>query len=258
MLNILPAKLQNGFGHLGSNRSSWGAGVIQDPVSKKWIMQVDEMNMGCGLGTWGQNSHCILAESETPNGPYTRTGKVLVDSWCHGSSPGRDPVSGTWIFNHMGSGQASKGCKICSNGTTPPGAKQGSCTRAPGAVDGGPAVMAKSPDGPFTAAPKVTNGANCEPFFHPNGKLYYACPSGGSTQAPNCNKQNAFLHMSVAQNISDALAGHFESMPVRTRLAGTDDVYSSPATICFNWEDQNLWIDKRGNFHTLCVHLTVC
>lgn len=72
VLNILPAKLQNGFGHLGSNRSSWGAGVIQDPASKKWIMQVDEMNMGCGLGTWGQNSHCILAESDTPNGPYRR------------------------------------------------------------------------------------------------------------------------------------------------------------------------------------------
>ena len=176
-----------------------------------------------------------------------------MDSWCHGSSPGRDPVSGTWIFNHMGSGQGSKSCKICSNGTTPPGAKQGPCTRTPGAVDGGPAVMAKSPGGPFSAAPKLTNGANCEPFFHPDGKLYYACPAGGTTSAPNCNNQNAFLHMSVAKNIDDALAGHFESMPVRTKLAGTDDPYSSPATICFNWEDQNLWIDKRGNFHTLCV-----
>ena len=46
--------------------------MLQDPATKKWIMQVDEMNMGCGLGTWSANSHCILAESDTPNGPYTR------------------------------------------------------------------------------------------------------------------------------------------------------------------------------------------
>ena len=82
VLNVLPAKLQNGFGHLGSNRSSWGAGVLQDPASKKWIMQVDEMNMGCGLGTWGQNSHCILAESDSPNGPYTRCVGSSVLSAC--------------------------------------------------------------------------------------------------------------------------------------------------------------------------------
>ena len=74
---------------------------------------------------------------------------------------------------------------------------------------------------------------------------------GGGTSAPNCNKQNAFLHMSVANNIDEALAGHFTPMPIRTRLAGTSDEYSSTAAICFNWEDQNLWIDKRGNFHTL-------
>ena len=57
--------------------------------------------------------------------------------------------------------------------------------------------------------------------------------------------------MSVAKNIDEALAGHFTPMPIRTRLAGTSDGYNSTAAICFNWEDQNLWIDKRGNFHTL-------
>ena len=72
VLNLLPAKLSNGFGHPGSTTSSWGGNAVQDPKSGKWIMQVDEMNMRCGLGTWGQNSHCILAESDTPNGPYIR------------------------------------------------------------------------------------------------------------------------------------------------------------------------------------------
>jgi hypothetical protein len=41
-------------------------------------------------------------------------------------------------------------------------------------------------------------------------------------------------------------AGKYESMPVRTRLAGTNDKYTSPASFCFNWEDQTLWIDQVG------------
>ena len=36
--NLQPAKSGGGFGHLGSNESSWGAGVIHDAQSGKWIM----------------------------------------------------------------------------------------------------------------------------------------------------------------------------------------------------------------------------
>ena len=90
-LNLLPAKVQNGFGHLASNGSSWGGGVIYDPKAGKWIMFVSQMNMGCGLGTWGTNSRCVLAESDTPNGPYKQV-KTVVDSWCHGATPSRDLV----------------------------------------------------------------------------------------------------------------------------------------------------------------------
>ena len=36
--NLHPAKSGGGFGHLGSNESSWGAGVIHDAQSGKWIM----------------------------------------------------------------------------------------------------------------------------------------------------------------------------------------------------------------------------
>lgn len=208
------------------------------------------MNMHCGLGTWGQNSHCILAESDTPAGPYSKA-VVLVDSWCHGSSPGRDPVTGTWIHNHMGSGTVRGGaCTVCSAGVTPHGAKKGPCADA-GKVDSAAAVVANSSTGPWKAAPGLVNGANCEPFFTQKGELYMACPSGGHSTAPNCKGENAFLTMSHAKSVADALAGRFTHMPVRTKLAGTADNFSSVPTICFNWEDQNLWIDKRGNFHTL-------
>ena len=131
-----------------------------------------------------------------------------------------------------------------------------------------------------------------ESFFLPNGTLFWACPSGGKTTAPNCNGQHAFLTMQRADNISSAIAGHIQHMPVRTRLAGTSDPYEAVSAICVNWEvrvrggagfvvaawpdaplranasvvarrislppptlpqsqDQNLWVDKRGNFHTL-------
>lgn len=250
-LNLQPATRANGFGHLASNRSSWGGGVIRDPKSGKWIMFLSQMNMACGLGTWGTNSRCVLAESDTPSGPYIQT-RVVVDSWCHGATPGYDPVSQTWLFNHMGNGQEKRGgCFICSNGTTTSSTK-GQCTKGgAGTVDTGSALTSQSPHGPYTAQPKMTNGANCESFFIPNGTLYMACPSGGHTTAPNCNGNNAFLHMSRAATIHDAIEGNYEAMPVRTRLAGTNDPYEAVPTFCFNWEDQNLWVDHRGNFHTL-------
>lgn len=241
VLNIRPAKMQNGLGSLGSNTSSWGSGVLHDPASGKWMMFASEMNMGCGLGTWGGNSRCILAQSDTPNGPFERV-RVVMDSWCHGATPGRDPKSGKWLFNHMGSGAPKGGsCTLCSDGTTPRGAKKGPCTKGgAGTVDTSSALTSDAPEGPYTAQPKMTNGANCEPFFLPNGTLFVACPSGGKTSAKNCNGKNAFITMSRANSIDDAIAGKYEHMPVRTRLAGTDDAYESEAANCFNWEDQTL------------------
>eukprot|EP01079_Euglenida_sp_SAG-EU17-18_P000983 gene983-2602_t len=250
-LDLRPAALANGLGHLGSNASSWGGGVIHDPITGKWIMFVSQMNMGCGLGTWGTNSRCILAEADQPAGPYTQV-PTVIDSWCHGATPARDPVSGMWLFNHMGSGQAKEnGCRICANGSTPYPPLMGNCTAGgPGTVDTSAALTSESPRGPYTASPGLRNGPNCEAFFLPNGTMYMACPWGGHSAAPDC-KTAAFLTMSKAENIHEALAGRFESMPVRTRLAGTDDPYESVPSFCFNWEDQNLWIDQRGHFHTL-------
>jgi hypothetical protein len=255
-LSLNKASMANGYGHLGSNTSSWGAGVLHDP-SGKWVMFASEMNMGCGLGTWGTNSRCILAEASTPAGPFTFV-RTVVDSWCHGATPARDPATGKWLFNHMGAGVPKGGhgkprlCKVCHGGTTPRGAAYGNCSRGEaGTVDTGFALTSDVPTGPYTPQPKMKNGANCEPFFLPNGTLFMACPSGGKTTAKNCNGNNAFLTMFRAASITDAIAGRYDAMPVRTRLAGTNDSYESTAAICFNWEDQTLYIDQRGSFHTL-------
>jgi hypothetical protein len=177
-LNLLPAPMENGYGSLHSNISSWGGGVVHDPKSGKWIMFVSEMDKGCGLGTWGHNSRCVMAEADGPGGPFTRT-RVVMDSWCHGATPSRDPKSGKWLFNHMGSGTAKKGsagCTICHNGTTPPGAKSGACTKGgAGTVDTPHALVSDSPAGPFTPQSRMTNGANCEPFFRSDGADIYEC-----------------------------------------------------------------------------------
>jgi hypothetical protein len=41
-----------------------------------------------------------------------------------------------------------------------------------------------------------------------------------------------------AENISEAIAGRYEHMPVKILLAGTVDPYQSTPSFCFNWEDQ--------------------
>ena len=201
------------------------------------------------------NSHSILATSKSPGGPYTKQ-RVLVDSWAHGSTPGHDPKTGKWLFNHMGDG-TTKSCDLCSSGITPKGAKSGPCNdSAPVKLGGSFALSADSPDGPFTVEKKMTNGANCESWFTAGGKLYMACPSGGMKcksqyVKDHCKGQNAFLTMSMAESFAEAQAGHYTGMPVSYVLGGTGQQFGNCSELCFNWEDQNIWIDKRGNFHTL-------
>ena len=256
MLHLLPATKGDGYGSLDSPFSSWGGGVEYDPKRKMWFMTVAEMALGCGLGGWGSISQCVLAESTTPNGPYRRV-KTLVNPWCHGPSLGRDPVSGKWLMNHMGSGRPRGGCHNCSAVNNGTGVTKPNAPSVPCPADGmatGSALVADDPMGAWTPVPKVTNGANCEPFFakaHGSGPndsaaVYFACPAGHHVTNTHCNNQNAFLSMSRAANLSEAMAGKTTSMPVTFVLAGTND-----SNICFNWEDQNVWIDKRGNFHTL-------
>eukprot|EP00035_Acanthoeca_spectabilis_P000400 m.73039 g.73039 ORF g.73039 m.73039 type:complete len:418 (+) comp10188_c0_seq1:1-1254(+) len=248
-LNFLPANKSQGFNHVGSSWSSWGGSAVQDPKTGRWYLGVDEMSEHCGLGTWHTNSHCIIASSTTdsPGGPYVRE-MVVVDPWCHGSSLAVEPLSGRWIFGHMGSG-ATTTCSQCSAGVTPEGAHQGPCPHNTTASSMPSALIASSPLGPWTPAPNLINGANCEPFFLPNGTLFYACPWGGKTDAPNCNGQSAFLTLSRAESLDDALKGvwTYKDVPPTLQLAGG----SPDQPICVNWEDQNIWVDGRGNFHTL-------
>jgi hypothetical protein len=103
-LALLPAKLKNGYGSVGSPRSSWGGGVFQDPKTNLWIMGISDYALGCGQSSLDPNQQCGLAVSTTPDGPYIKN-RTLVDPYCEGMMGlGRDPISGRWISIHGGYG----------------------------------------------------------------------------------------------------------------------------------------------------------
>jgi sucrose-6-phosphate hydrolase SacC (GH32 family) len=79
-LALLPAKVDNGYGGVGSKSSSWGAGVDFEPKSQKWIMGISDYNLQCGQMSLDPNQRCGLAVSDTPDGPYIRT-RTMVDSY---------------------------------------------------------------------------------------------------------------------------------------------------------------------------------
>jgi hypothetical protein len=223
VLNLLPAAVGDGYGYLGSNTSSWGAGVVFDPTSNSYVMFNDEMNNHCGLQTWGHNSRCVLSVSETPAGPFTRL-QVVVESWCHGSSIARDPLSGRFVLQHMASGGGPvSSCTQCADGVTPAGAPSAPCDGPPGVAPYSTAAyVADAADGPYVPAPAFLNGANCETAFAPNGTVYVACPWGGKGPDPVACPQAAFLTVSTAASLDAGLAGNWTHLPMTYSLAGSN------------------------------------
>ena len=111
-LAFLPAKMSNGYGHPkqahrpASSVSSWGAGVVQDQLTKNWIMGVSDYALNCGQSAFPPNQQCGIAVSTTgPDGPYIKN-RTMIDPYCEGSSIARDPLSGRWLYLHGGNGVA--------------------------------------------------------------------------------------------------------------------------------------------------------
>ena len=65
VLALLPAKLMNGYGHRGSNISSWGGQIVRDPSTGKYVMPVSpnvlslerEFALDVQYGATGQPRH---------------------------------------------------------------------------------------------------------------------------------------------------------------------------------------------------------
>ena len=103
-----------------SNSSSWGGSVIQDPVSGRFYMYVAAFANGCGLDSWTCNSACVIAESDTVQGPFKITATAL-GPFCHNPTVHVAP-DGTIVLFHIGSGTYHDGIKpmVCHtcNGST--------------------------------------------------------------------------------------------------------------------------------------------
>ncbi|CAK0893369.1 unnamed protein product [Prorocentrum cordatum] len=131
VLALLPARRGAGYGAVNSSTSSWGAGVVYDPIGKKFVM-IEEMDMGCGLQTWNLNSRCVVADSPTVDGAYTFRG-VVVDAWAHSCAPARDdPVSGIWVVSHLGAGDANRLHQNATMASRCSASSAGECTAGPG------------------------------------------------------------------------------------------------------------------------------
>lgn len=241
-LALLPAPVVSAYGGgIGGRTSSWGAGISRDPTTGVYVMYVDEITRNCGLGVWQPNSHCVLATSASPEGPYTKV-RALQASWCHGSSLARDAVSGSWIFGHMAHATRESVCTQCVNGTTPPGAPTGACEADGDALPyAGTAFVASDPLGPFTPAPHWINCGNGEAFFSSDGSVAVACPEGSATA-------DSFLSISTAPSVAAGLAGNWTRLPQTLSIAPSN---VSVPYINVHWEDQTIWRDPRGYFHTL-------
>ena len=95
----------------------------------------------------------------------------------------------------------------------------------------------------------------------PNGTVWFARPNtyptnvAGCSHAPGRPNLNGFISVFRAESLDAALDGKIEQLPMTYELAGAATRVGklSPtgnSTICFNWEDLNLWVDKRGHLHT--------
>lgn len=241
-LDLLPAPTVAAYGGgIGGNVSSWGAGVMRDPSSGTYVMYLDEITRGCGLGAWQPNSHCVVATSENALGPYTRV-KALQAAWCHGSSLVRDPVSQTYFFGHMSHATRGASCKQCANGTTPGGAASGPCDADTDALPySATAFSAPGPLGPFSPVANYINCGNGEAFFSADGSVVMACPEGGATS-------DSFLAVSSAPSATAAIAGNWTRLPQTLSVAGSN---VTVPYIGFHWEDQTIYRDPRGYYHAV-------
>ena len=137
---------------------------------------------------------------------------MVVDPWCHGSSLERDPLSGRWIFGHMGSGQSKRQCRVCADGVTKGSDPSAPCPRESTVPESAAAhALVSGSDSPenWTAAPGLINKPNCLPHFMSNGTLFYACPWMRHADDAACNNQNAGMTLSRAETLEDALKGHY-------------------------------------------------
>lgn len=179
----------------------------------------------CPLNTWGQNSRCTHAVSDTPEGPYTFS-DVSVQNWCHNPAvtvEKRPDGSYLWSLFHIGTGDGGA-VKNCTAAAATVGS-EGAATYNTGGGGGGATLhTAPSPDGPWTPVPGLPSCNNPAPFLARNGTYFVVCDGFQLYSAPSVTA--AWTHVTtITAKGGNPLPG--------------------------NYEDGFLFIDPRDNWHVI-------
>jgi hypothetical protein len=211
------------------NITTWGGGVIYDGT--KHHLFVSRMTNSCPLQNWGSNSRIDHAISTTgPEGPYYFA-DVAVNTWAHNAAPIQLP-DGSFAIIHIGTGtggpNGGKNCTDSSKTFTDDvefdlDARLDHDALESSLASGGSTIhVSKSLSGPWT--PLQTTLGRCNnpaPWVHPNGTIYVGC--GGALKS------------------ATSLQGPFITV-------GNFPTGGGPVG---NYEDPQIYTDRRGNFHCL-------
>ncbi|KID70281.1 uncharacterized protein G6M90_00g085080 [Metarhizium brunneum] len=103
ILDVRPAKLDNGYNQTAKGTSSWCNSIVKDPLERNLHhLFVSEFSHGCGLDYWAPYSRIIRAESRSgPAGPYEFAAQVQ-GTFAHNPTVVYSPADREWLMYHIG------------------------------------------------------------------------------------------------------------------------------------------------------------
>ncbi|KHO00563.1 Glycosyl hydrolase family 43, five-bladed beta-propellor domain protein [Metarhizium album ARSEF 1941] len=103
ILDVRPAKRDNGYNQTARGTSSWCNSIVKDPQEDNlYHLFVSEFSHGCGLDYWAPYSRIIRAESRSgPAGPYESAAPVQ-GTFAHNPTVVYSPADGEWLMYRIG------------------------------------------------------------------------------------------------------------------------------------------------------------
>jgi len=222
-MRFMPAK---SFPAYGTNPSivTWGGGIIFD--GKRHHLFASRMTNNCNLGHWPTNSRVDHAISTAgPEGPYEFS-DVAIPTWSHNPVP-LTLKDGRFAIIHIGMGNGSvNGGANCSSHSAfeSPIQKEGSALTDHDHSLGSTIHVSDSLYGPWVPIPNDLGDCNNPaPWVHKNGTIFVGCKG-------------------VFKRAED-ISGPYQ-------VIGTFPM-SGSGGIKGSYEDPQIYMDKRGNFHCL-------
>lgn len=175
---------------------------------------------------------------------------------AHNAHIAQDPISGLYLLYHIHVPDRScigplYNCSLrCVNGSTPPGllAQPQNSSNINWTINSGALHTSESLTGPWVGVNRGVNVGcnNPSPFFHPNGSVIRAC--AGGNYIPRIDTATSYLGPYMAPMNSHSLF-------VNVTCANLMTSSRINVTRGFHQEDATIWMDRRGNLHTLTHQL---